>query len=72
MIVKNALLPAEKAGQIQRTAGDFNCRLQGLAVAANKQAKVVVVGEERAESRLIELKDDHRTSVFMGSCGLCD
>lgn len=58
MIVKNALLPAEKAEQIQRTAGDFNCRLQGLAIAANKQAKVVVVGEERAGSRLIELKDD--------------
>ena len=54
MIVKNALLPAEKAGQIQRTAGDFNCRLQGLAVAANKQATVVVAGEEEDLTALFE------------------
>ena len=54
MIVKNALLPAEKAGQIQRTAGDFNCRLHGLAVAANKLARVVVAGEEEDLKALFE------------------
>lgn len=47
MVVKNTLLPTEKAGQIQRTAGNFNCHLWGLTVAANKQARVVVVGEEK-------------------------
>ena len=40
-----ALLPAEKAGQIQKTVGDFNCVLQGIAVAANMMAKVTVVGD---------------------------
>lgn len=54
MIVKNALLPAEKAGQIQRTAGNFNCQLQGLAVAANKRAMVVMVGEEEDIKALFE------------------
>ena len=54
MIVKNALLPAEKARQIQRAAGSFNCQLQGLAVAANKQAMVVIVGEEEDLKALFE------------------
>lgn len=58
MIVKNALLPAEKAGQIQRTVGNFNCHLWGLAVAANKQARVVVVGDEENVKALFESIDE--------------
>lgn len=54
MIVKTALLPTEKAGQIQRTANNFNCQLQGLAVAANKQARVSVAGEEEDLKALFE------------------
>ena len=54
MTVNSTLLPTEKAGQIQRTAGDFNCRLQGLAVAANKQARVAVAGEEEDLKALFE------------------
>lgn len=54
MTVKSALLPSEKARQIQRTAGNFNCRLQRLAVAANKQARVVVAGEEEDLKALFE------------------
>lgn len=58
MVVKNTLLPAEKAGQIQRTAGDFNCHLWGLAVAANKQARVVVAGKEEDVKALFESIDE--------------
>lgn len=54
MIVKTALLPTEKAGQIQRTANNFNCQLQGLAVAVNKQARVSVAGEEEDLKALFE------------------
>lgn len=54
MIVKIALLPTEKAGQIQRTANNFNCQLQGLAVAANKRARVSVAGEEEDLKALFE------------------
>ena len=54
MIVKIALLPTEKAGQIQRTANNFNCQLQGLAVAANKLARVSVAGEEEDLKALFE------------------
>ena len=49
-----AILPAEKAGQIQRTVGDFNCMLQGIAVCAGMQAKVTVVGEEADVKALFE------------------
>ena len=49
-----AILPAEKAGQIQRTVGDFNCMLQGIAVCADMQAKVTVVGEEADVKALFE------------------
>lgn len=54
MVVKNTLLPTEKAGQIQRTVDDFNCRLWGLAVTANKQARVVVAGKEEDLKALFE------------------
>ena len=54
MVVKNTLLPTEKAGQIQRTVDDFNCQLWGLAVAANKQARVVVAGKEEDLKALFE------------------
>lgn len=54
MIVKTTLLPTEKAGQIQRTANNFNCQLQELAVAANKQARVSVAGEEEDLKALFE------------------
>ena len=49
-----ALLPAQKAGQIQKTVGDFNCVLQGIAVAANMTAKVTVVGDEHDVKALFE------------------
>ena len=49
-----ALLPAQKAGQIQKTVGDFNCVLQGIAVAANMMAKVTVVGDEPDVKALFE------------------
>ena len=49
-----ALLPAEKAGQIQKTVGDFNCVLQGIAVAANMMAKVTVVGDANDVNALFE------------------
>lgn len=54
MVIKNALLPTEKVGQIQRTVDDFNCHLWGLAVAANKQARVVVAGKEEDLKALFE------------------
>lgn len=54
MLVKNALLPVEKAGQIQRTVDNFNCQLQGLAIAANKQAMALVAGEEEDLKALFE------------------
>ena len=49
-----ALLPAEKAGQIQKTVGDFNCVLQGIAVCADVTAKVIVVGDEPDVKALFE------------------
>ena len=49
-----ALLPAEKAGQIQKTVGDFNCVLQGIAVCADMMAKVTVVGDEPDVKALFE------------------
>lgn len=49
-----ALLPAQKAGQIQKTVGDFNCTLQGIAVCANMMAKVKVVGDENDVKALFE------------------
>lgn len=49
-----AILPAEKAGQVQRTVSDFNCTLQGLAVCANMQAKVTVIGEDEDVKALFE------------------
>lgn len=58
MVVKNTLLPTEKAGQIQRTADNFNCHLWGLAVAANKQARVVVAGKEEDVKALFESIDE--------------
>ena len=54
MLVKNALLPVEKAGQIQRTVDNFNCQLQGLAIVANKQAMALVAGEEEDLKALFE------------------
>ena len=54
MTVKNVLLPVEKAGQIQRTVDNFNCQLQGLAIVANKQAMVLVAGEEEDLKALFE------------------
>ena len=49
-----ALLPAEKAGQIQKTVGDFDCTLQGIAVAANRMAKLTVVGDDENVKALFE------------------
>lgn len=49
-----ALLPAQKAGQIQKTVGDFNCVLQGIAVAENMMAKVTVVGNDDDVKALFE------------------
>ena len=54
MTVKTALLPIEKAGQIQKTVGDFNCELTEIAVAANNSAKVTVVGNDDDVQRLFE------------------
>ena len=49
-----ALFPAQKAGQLQKTVGDFNCVLQEIAVAANMMAKVTVVGDEPNVKALFE------------------
>ena len=54
MTIKTALLPAEKAGQIQKTVGDFDCTLQGIAVCADMMSKVTVVGDDENVKALFE------------------
>lgn len=54
MITKTALLPVEKAAQIQNTIGDFHCILQGIALAPKDMAQVVVVGDENNVKALFE------------------
>ena len=49
-----ALLPAEKAGQIQKTIGDFNCELTGFAIAAENMVNVTVAGDDENVKALFE------------------
>lgn len=49
-----ALLPAQKAGQIQQTVEDYNCTLIDIAVAENQMARVIVEGEENDMKALFE------------------
>lgn len=49
-----ALILAEKAGQIQKTVGDFNCTLDGIAISSNNMAKVSVSGEDSDVQALFE------------------
>lgn len=57
-MVYTATLPAEKAGQVQKTVSNFNCTLQGIAVCAGMQAKVTVVGEDEDVKALFESVDE--------------
>lgn len=49
-----ALLPAEKAGRIQKTIGDFNCELTGFAIAAENMVNVTVAGDDENVKALFE------------------
>ena len=49
-----ALLAAEKAGQIQKTIGDFNCELTGFAIAAENMVNVTVTGDDENVKALFE------------------
>ena len=54
MIVKNALLHIEKAGQVQQTAKDFNCVILNVAVSSNNNVRISVTGEEEDLKALFE------------------
>lgn len=54
MITKTALLPVEKAAQIQKTIGDFHCVLQGIALAPKNMAQVIVIGDDDNVKALFE------------------
>lgn len=49
------ILPAEKAGIIQKRHAEFDCILVGIAVTSNASAKVSLVGPEAKLKELMAL-----------------
>lgn len=55
MIRITVILPAEKAGIVQKRHADFDCTLQGIAVTSDMSAKVTLIGPEDKMKELFEL-----------------
>lgn len=53
-MTRTEIIPTQKAGQIQRTAADFDCELVELGITGNDMAKVTVAGDEENVERLFK------------------
>jgi hypothetical protein len=53
-MTRTEIIPTQKAGQIQRTAADFDCELIELGISGNNMAKVTVSGDEQDVERIFK------------------